>query len=182
MIDRLSTWGESHRRGRGETLPCSSSVNKQQEALLEAAKGDAVLAVAALSPRRRPEPQINRALPHDRGVSFGTVTLHKAPQKWGVHWGPRTLPQESPNNLCDCYTAHFSPTFAPPSLKLQGKALPMLILVQLPQLIVSFFLPFKACRTYPVAPVVCKLLKTSQKYFHNNSDDAKSARKETDND
>lgn len=163
MIDRLSTWGESHRRGRGETLPCSSSVNKQQEALLEAAKGDAVLAVAALSPRRRPEPQINRALPHDRGVSFGTVTLHKAPQKWGVHWGPRTLPQESPNNLCDCYTAHFSPTFAPPSLKLQGKALPMLILVQLQQLIVSFFLPFQSVSHISCRPCGLQALKNISK-------------------
>lgn len=39
MIDRLGTWGESHSRRRGETLQCSSSVNKQQEALLGAAKG-----------------------------------------------------------------------------------------------------------------------------------------------
>lgn len=132
MIDRLGTWGESQSSGCGETLQCSSSVNKQQEALLEAAKGDAVVAVAALSPRRRPEPQINRALPHDQAVSFGTVTLHKAPQKWGVHWGPPPLPQEFPNNLCDCNTRTTAPpTYKPPSLKLQGKALPMLILVQL---------------------------------------------------
>ncbi|CAB1440431.1 unnamed protein product, partial [Pleuronectes platessa] len=80
MIDRLGTRGEKPKLADVEKQ-CNAgpSVNKQQESLLGAAKGDA--AVAALSPRRRPKPQINRALPHDRGVSFGTVTLHKAPQK-----------------------------------------------------------------------------------------------------
>lgn len=59
-----------------------------------------------LSPRRWPEPQINRALPLDRGVSFGTVTLHKAPQKMrcSLRSPPSTSPLESPNNLCDCNT------------------------------------------------------------------------------
>lgn len=65
-MDRLGTGGESRRRG--ETLRRVPTVNKPGEAVLPAA-------------RSPPKPQINRALPRDGGVSFGTVMVHKAAQK-----------------------------------------------------------------------------------------------------
>lgn len=171
MIDRLSTWGESHSRRRGETLQYSSSVNKQAtRRFAGSCRGDAVLAVAALSPRRWPEPQINRALPHDRGVSFGTVTLHKAPQKWGVHWGPPPLPQESPNNLCDCNTLPTTPPACAP-LPWNSQERLRSSWFNYHDLLFPLF-PFKVCHTYPVAPLVCKLVKTwaSLKYCYKVSD------------
>lgn len=74
------------------------------------------MAAAALSPRRRPEPQINTALPHDREFHLEPsryINPHRNEEFTEV---PPPPSQESPCNLCDGKTrlTALSPMSPPP--------------------------------------------------------------------
>lgn len=103
---------------------CSSSVNKQQEAFRwKLQKGGMQHWLWQLSPQ-------GGGLSHkliERSHMIGEFHLepsryikpHRNEEFTEV---PPPLPQESPNNLCDCNTLPTAapPTYAPPSLKLLG--------------------------------------------------------------
>ncbi len=160
MIDRLSTWGESHSCGRGETLQCSSSVNKQQGALLEAAKGMRYW-LWQLSPQGdglshkliershmigefHLEP--SRYIKPHRNEEFTEVPLH--------------FPK-SPQITCVIVTlCPLLPHLCTSLLETPGKGFACAHPGSITTTYCLFFFPFKAHHTCPVALLVRTLLKT----------------------
>lgn len=159
MIDHPGTWVVSQSCVHGETLHCGPSVNKQHESLLEAAKG-MLHWLWQLSPQGG---GLNHKLT-ERSHMIGEFHLEPSryikPHRNEEFTEVPIYSPRSPQITCMIVTLCPLPAhlLSPHSLKLLGKALPILIRVT------------TTCRllvTFTVAPFVCIVNKIHLRFSWN---------------